>query len=109
MKIRPFIPAFLALFVLLVSPFSSASLCGSKAHGGLAAYCCLDAGKQCPMICCEGCKAKAGVDLPRWMPELIFTSLETVLYFNPVFHETASFFLPETVHIEVPVKPPISA
>ena len=107
MKIRSFIPACFALFVLLASPLNSGWFVKSLPHGGLVGYCCLDAGKQCTMICCGSCKARTGADLPRWMPELIFTSLEKVLYFKPVFFAMSSLCPPEIVYIEVPVQPPI--
>ncbi|MDQ5988492.1 MAG: hypothetical protein CSYNP_04252 [Syntrophus sp. SKADARSKE-3] len=61
------------------------------------------------MICCGGCKAKAGVDLPRWMPELIIASSEPNLYLKPLYFETDLSCPPETVYIDVPVKPPIFA
>jgi hypothetical protein len=109
MKVRAFMPALIALIVLLGSPFSSVPLCASKPHGGLVCYCCADmAGKPCPMISCKGCKGRGALDVPPWTPELIVALVEPILYLTPVFFETASFCPPETVYIEVPIKPPIA-
>jgi hypothetical protein len=107
MKIRTFIPAIIALLVLLSSPFSYMPLCGSKPNGGLACYCCSDtAGKKCTMISCTGCKAKGDFDESRWTPEMILDSFCPIIQTKPVYTETEIFIMPETVYIEVPVNPP---
>ncbi|MCK9392432.1 MAG: hypothetical protein M0Q01_12810 [Syntrophales bacterium] len=109
MKIRSFIPACFALFVLLASPLNSGWFVNSLPHGGLVGYCCLDAGKQCTMICCGGCKAKTGGEVPSWTPELIFASLATAFHLRPDLFEVSSVYPPESVCLDVPVKPPIAA
>jgi len=110
MKIRAFLPSLIALVVLLGSPFGSLPLCASKPpHGGLLCYCCADtAGKPCAMISCKGCKSRGALEVPNWVPEMIFSSCVPILHLTPVFFETASFCPPGTVYLEVPVKPPIT-
>jgi hypothetical protein len=106
MKIRTFIPAMIALLVLLISPFSYMPLCGAKANGGLVCYCCNDTGKKCTMISCMGCKAKGDFDESRWTPEMILDSFFPTIQIKPVYAETKFFIIPESAYIEVPVKPP---
>ena len=106
MKIRAFIPVFIALFVLVVAPFSSTLLCGSKAHGGLVAYCCLDAGKPCSTICCGECKTKAGLDVPRGMVEMMIPLRIEIVHPPFTYVESCRFPKPNTIYPEVPQKPP---
>jgi hypothetical protein len=107
MKVYNFIPSIIALFVLLGSPFGSLTLCASKPHGGLVCYCCADMeGKPCAMISCKGCKARTGVEVPRWMPEMTFNSYEPIFQTVPVYTKTEFFSIPESAYIDVPVKPP---
>lgn len=106
MKIRAFIPVCIALFVLVVAPFTSAWLCGSKAHGGLVAYCCSDDGKPCAMICCGGCKAKAGMDVPRGMVEMMVPLRIEIGHLPFAYFDSGWFPKPDTVYPEVPQKPP---
>jgi len=106
MKIRTFIPAIIALLVLLNSPFSYMPLCGPKPNGGLACYCCSDTGKKCAMISCTGCKAKGDLNESRWTPEMILDSFYPILQTTPVYTETEFSTMPENIYIEVPVNPP---
>jgi hypothetical protein len=108
MKICKAIPTILALLVLLCAPFSYLPLCGTNGAGGLVCYCCPAAPGQCqPMISCAGCKAKTGLDTTRFAPEAILQSSGLFINFHPVYFETASLHLPETVYIEVPGRPPV--
>lgn len=106
MKIGTSIPAIIALFVLLCAPFSYMPICGSGAQRGLICYCCSGTGKKCSMISCASCPAKSGSEVSPWTPEIILNSHNPIIHLKPVYCETVSFHLPETVYLEVPVKPP---
>lgn len=107
MKIRAFLPALIALLILLGLPYTPLMrVVVSKHHGGLVCYCCTNAAKPCVMISCSCCKDKTGIDIPRWVPEMIFNSHHPVVSIKLVYTETEFSITPGKVYIEVPVQPP---
>ncbi len=107
MKIRAFVPAFIALFILLSSSYTPLlRIVAFKNHPGLVCYCCTKAAKPCVMISCSCCKDKTGIDIPRWVPEMIFNSHHPVVSIKLVYMEKEFHTVPEKVYIEVPFQPP---
>ena len=106
MKIRAFLPALIALIILTGSPFSTLLNITAKPHGGLVCYCCKDASTPCVMISCNCCQDKPGLEIPRWMPEIIFDSHYPGISIKPAYTEIPGCIMPESIYMDVPVKPP---
>jgi hypothetical protein len=107
MKIRTLIPAIIALIILVGSPFGFGPMRDSDPRGGLICYCCSAMGENCTMLSCAGCcGAHAGFNADRWSPEMIPESFPTITPVKVVYGEREATRPPDTVYLEVPVKPP---
>ncbi len=96
---------------MLGAPLGSLPVCPVSSPGGLVCYCCSAEGGPCPrIISCPGCNSTSGSETPpRWSPEMILDFADPACCVYPVSYETVSFPVPETVYLEVPVKPPNAA
>ncbi|PKN19133.1 MAG: hypothetical protein CVU71_10175 [Deltaproteobacteria bacterium HGW-Deltaproteobacteria-6] len=106
MKLRAFLPAFIALIILTGSPFGSLMRVAERPHGGLECFCCQDSAKPCVMISCSCCNDQTDRDMPQWMPEMIFTPHHSSVSIKPVYTQAPCFLMPESICMDVPVLPP---
>ena len=97
--------AMIALLLLVGAPFCF-SFNGGAAHGGLACYCCSGAKGDCIMAQCPICHTHDGRDVASWLPDLVPSSFQMPLFARPATRGAERFMPPETVYLEVPVKPP---
>jgi hypothetical protein len=101
------IPAIVAVALLVGSPFCF-SLSGDVHHAGLRCYCCSIVKVDCPMISCPKCCMDNGHDALFWSPDLVLSCFDLIIFSWPVTGHAKRFLLPETVYLEVPLKPPIT-
>jgi hypothetical protein len=106
MKIRAFLPAFIAFIILTGSPIGTLLHIAERPNGGLECYCCKDSARPCVTISCNCCNDQTDQDIPQWMPEMIFGSHHLSISIKPAYTEAQNFFMPESIYREVPVKPP---
>jgi hypothetical protein len=102
------IPAIMAVALLVGSPFCFA-FSGAAPHGGLSCYCCSVVKADCPMICCPKCCMDTSQDSFFWSPDLVLSCIDLIIVFAwPLTGHAKRFVPPETVYLEVPLKPPIA-
>jgi hypothetical protein len=108
MKIGTLIIAFLALAVLVGSPFSFRMADGSPSQGPLVCYCCLAKGIHCHCcsLACPKTDTAEGIENFDWCPDIILPSFDLSLHFNLSSRTGERTGPPENIYGQVPVKPP---
>lgn len=109
MKIRAYLGAFIAFIILTGSPFSTLLDVNAGTHNGLVCFCCKDAKIPCVMISCSCCNDQTDRSIPQWMPEIIFNSQYPSNTIEPARGDTSCSRIPESIYLDVPLKPPESA
>ena len=108
MKKVKWIPAIIALVILLGGPFGLGMPCDSDPRAGLRCFCCADQAQGCTMISSSGCcGVSSGQASPdRWSPEMLPVSrpeMTPLMVFAGVGEAAVP---PQSVCLDVPEKPP---